>query len=87
MSTYIPTVWKNNETPSINATNLNHMEAGLTQAHVEIEEMVSGAVTVGHAATANVANTITAASRLVLGGVMMWVDTTDPASPIGFLEV
>jgi len=87
MSTYIPTVWRNNETPSINASNLNKMESGILHAHEEIEEMVSGATSVGHAASANIANTVTAASRLNLGGVRMWVDTVDPANPVGYIEV
>ena len=87
MSTYIPTVWRNNITPSINAANLNHMESGVTNAHEEIEDIVSGATPAGHATVANVANSIDAASRLVIGGILMWVDTTDPSDPIGYIEV
>jgi len=87
MSTYIPTVWRNNETPSLNSTNLNHMEAGVLHAHEEVEDMVSGATTVGHASTANIANSVTAATRLNLGGIMMWVDTVDPENPVGYIEV
>lgn len=30
---YIPTTWVNNSTPAINATNLNHMETGIDEAH------------------------------------------------------
>lgn len=87
MSTYVPTAWRDNETPSINATNLNHMEAGVLHAHEEIEDMITGATAVGHATTANVANSVTAASRLNLGGIMMWVDTTDSANPVGYIAV
>jgi len=87
MSTYIPTVWKNNTTPSINATNLNHMEAGVLHAHEEIEDMIVGATPVGHATTANIATSVTAASRLNIGGILMWVDTTDPDNPVGYIEV
>ena len=87
MSTYIPTVWVNNTTPSINATNLNHLETGVLFAHDEIEDMVDGTTPVGHATTATVALSVEAASRLKLGGVMMWVDTVNPDSPVGYIEV
>ena len=30
---YTPTTWVNNSTPAINATNLNHMETGIDEAH------------------------------------------------------
>jgi len=86
MSTYIPTVWKNNVDPSLNPTNLNHLEAGTESAHEEIEDMISGATSVGRATIAMVANSVDKASRLNLGGVLMWVDTSDPNNPIGFLE-
>ncbi len=63
------------------------MEAGVLHAHEEIEDMIIGQTPVGHASTANIANSVTAASRLNLGGVMMWVDTVDPANPVGYIEV
>ena len=87
MSTYIPTVWKNNVSPSINSTNLNHLESGIFSAHEEIEDMISGATPVGQATNALVAKTVDKASRLNLGGILMWVDTSDPNNPIGFIEV
>jgi len=86
MSTYIPTVWKNSTTPAINATNLNHLEAGVTHAHEEIEDMVSGVTPVGHSTTALVAKSVDAASRLNLGGILMWVDISDPSNPVGHIE-
>ena len=87
MSTYIPTTWKNNVDPAINATNLNHLEAGISTAHKKIEDMVSGVTPVGKATVAVVAHSVDAASRLNLGGILMWVDTSDPNNPIGFIEV
>jgi hypothetical protein len=87
MSIYVPTVWRNNTTPSLNATNLNHMEVGVESAHNEIEELVSGAVSAGHATRALVADQVEAASRLRLGGIRMWVDTSDSSNPIGYIEV
>ena len=87
MSVYVPTVWKNNTTPSINATNLNHLELGVEKAHVEIAQFVTGEVAVGHATTANVALSIDAANRISIGGILMWVDETDPSNPIGYIEV
>jgi len=80
MSTYIPTDWRNNQEPYINETNLNHLEAGVESAHVEIEEIVSGAVTVGHAAT------VDKATQTHVGGALIWVDTTDPLNPIGHID-
>ena len=87
MSTYVPTVWKNNVDPAINATNLNHLEAGVAASHKEIADMISGATTVGKATKAVVAHEVDAASRLNLGGILMWVDVSDPDRPIGFIEV
>jgi len=87
MSNYIPTVWRNNVTPSINATNLNHLEAGVNSSHDEIEDMITGATPVGHATTALLAYEVEAASRLNLGGVLMWVDNTNVDFPVGYLEV
>ncbi len=87
MSTYIPTVWKNNTTPSINAENLNHLEAGVLMAHNEITDIVTGVTPAGYATRAKVAETVTPASRLIIGGVRMWVDLADPSSPVGYLEV
>ena len=40
MSTYIPSKWQNNQAPAINDVNLDHMEAGIESAHVEIEDRV-----------------------------------------------
>jgi len=37
MSTYVPTNWTNNTTPSIDENNLNHLEEGVMTAHEEIE--------------------------------------------------
>ena len=87
MSQYIPTEWRNNQTPSLNATNLNHSEAGILAAHDEIEDMITGATPVGQATIATIAESVTAASRLNLGGILMWVDTTDAANPVGYIEV
>jgi len=86
MSTYIPTVWRNNVVPSINATNLNHLEAGVMHAHTEIEDMITGVTAVGHSTGALTAKSVDAASRINLGGIMMWVDNSDPSNPIGFIE-
>ena len=87
MSTYIPTVWKNNATPSINAENLNHLEAGVLAAHVGIAQLVTGVTPAGYATRAKIAESVAPASRLVVGGVRMWVSLADPSSPVGYLEV
>ena len=87
MSTYIPTVWKNNATPSINAENLNHLEAGVLALHVDLAQLVTGVTPAGYATRAKVAESVSPASRLVIGGVRMWVDLADPSSPVGYLEV
>ena len=87
MGTYIPTVWKNNATPSINAENLNHLEAGIVSANVDIVSLVTGAAPAGYATRAKVAESVSPASRVVVGGVRMWVDLSDPSSPVGYLEV
>ena len=86
MSRYIPTVWKNNIDPSINATNLNHLENGVKTAHDEIDDMIDGTTPVGQATNALVAQSVDAASRLNLGGVFMWVDTTGTI-PVGYIGV
>jgi len=86
MSTYIPSVWKNNVDPALNPTNLNHLEAGTESAHEEIEDMVSGATPVGKASVATIATSVDKATRLNLGGILMWVDTSNPDNPIGFIE-
>ncbi len=49
--------------------------------------MITGATAVGNATTALVAESVAAASRLNLGGILMWVDTTDPLNPVGYIEV
>jgi len=77
MSVYIPTVWKNNVQPSINATNLNHLET---------EGLISGATPAGKSSTAILAYTVDPATRTSLGGARIWVDTTDTAKPVGYIE-
>jgi len=86
MSKYLPTIWKNNIDPSINATNLNHLETGVMNAHLEIQELVDGTVPAGQATNALVAESVEAASRLNLGGIYLWVDTTGPL-PVGYIGV
>ncbi len=85
MSIYIPNVWKNGTTPSINAKNLNEMEAGVLNAHREIDDMITGVTPVGRSVTAITAETVKPATRFTLGGVKIWVDLTDPANPIGYI--
>ncbi len=87
MSNYIPTVWNNNTTPSINAENLNHLEAGVDSAHEEIEDIITGVTPAGKAVSAIQADTIEAASRINVGGILMWVDISDASNPIGYIEV
>ncbi len=87
MSVYIPTIWKNNTVPSINAENLNHLEVGANSAHVEVRDIVVGNVTVGQASTAKLALSVRPASRIVVGGIRMWVDESNPVNPIGYIEV
>ncbi len=86
MSTYIPTVWRNNVAPSINAANLNHLESGVFNAHTEIEDMIAGKTPVGHSTSSITAKSVDAASRLNLGGILMWVDNSDPSSPVGYID-
>jgi len=86
MSNYLPTIWKNNVNPALNATNLNHLEAGVKNAHDEIEDMITGATPVGHATQALVARSVDPATRLTVGGVYMWVDTSG-TTPVGYLGV
>jgi len=87
MSSYLPTTWKNNSTPAINAKNLNHAEAGVSSAHKEIEDVIIGVTPAGSATTALVALSVEAASRVNLGGVTLWVDLTNPDLPIGHIGV
>ena len=35
MAVYIPTIWKNDEPPAVNATNLNKIEAGIEQCSLD----------------------------------------------------
>jgi len=86
MSTYTPHTWTNNQEPALNADNLNAMEAGINNAHIEIEELVSGAVKVGKAVLADRAVTVDVATELTVGGSKIWVDTTDPANIIGHID-
>jgi len=86
MSVYIPTTWLNNSTPSINANNLNHLEAGIASAHTEIENLVSGVTPVGHSLTADHAVTVDPASETEIGGARVWVDSTDPGNIVGYID-
>ncbi len=86
MSTYIPTNWINNQSPAINAENLNHLEAGVQNAHKEIEELVVGSTSVAHAVLADSATTVDVATQTTVGGARIWVDTTDPLNIIGHID-
>ena len=86
MSTYSPTTWVNNLNPAINADNLNHLEAGVSAAHAEIQEIVDGAVKVGKAVLADRAITVDKATQTTVGGAKIWVDTTDPLNIIGHID-
>jgi len=86
MSTYVPSEWVNGQQPAINAQNLNHLEAGVLSAHVEIEELVTGAVPVGNSELAEHATTVDRATQTTIGGAKVWVDTTDPDNIIGHLD-
>ena len=44
MSAYVPLVWANNQSPAINATNLNHIEQGIYQCSMDT---ISGATLSG----------------------------------------
>jgi len=76
MATYVPTQWYNNELPAINATNLNHIEEGIVGAYDEIDKLISGETPVS----------IAPASATVLGGVKLWVDSTNPSNIIGYID-
>ena len=86
MSVYVPSVWVNNQIPALNATNLNHLEGGVQAAHVEIENLVTGATKAGHAVTSDHAVTVDKATQTTVGGVKVWVDTTDPGNIIGHID-
>ena len=86
MSTYVPSTWVNGQQPAINAVNLNHLEAGVTAAHVEIEELVTGATKAGHATTSDHAITVDVGTQTTVGGAKIWVDTTDPLNIVGHID-
>jgi len=86
MSTYVPSTWVNNQIPALNATNLNHLEGGVQSAHNEIEDLTTGATKAGHAVTADHAVTVDKATQTTVGGVKVWVDTTDPLNIIGHID-
>jgi len=86
MSVYVPTDWVNNTTPSINARNLNHLEAGIETAHQEISDIVSGATSVANATEAERALTVDPATETSTGGAKIWVDSADPANIVGFID-
>ncbi len=76
MATYTPTEWFNDQIPAINATNLNKIEQGIAGSYDEINKIISGSTPV----------TVAPASATVLGGVKLWVDTTDPNNIIGYID-
>ncbi len=82
----MPTVWVNNTSPSLNARNLNHLEAGIQAAHNEIDDLVTGATSVGHTTTSDRAVTVDTATETEVGGAKIWVDETDPANIIGHID-
>ncbi len=86
MSVYLPHTWVNNQSPALNANNLNEMEAGIRNAHTEIEDIVTGATPVARAALADRATTVDVATQTTVGGAKIWVDTTDPANIIGYID-
>ena len=86
MSNYTPTVWKNNQVPALNANNLNHLEAGIQQAHVDTSELITGAAKAGRSVIADRAITVDKATQTVVGGMKIWVDQTDPANIIGYID-
>ncbi len=86
MSTYTPTVWANNLDPAINADNLNKLEAGVNSAHVEIEQLVDGTVSVAKADLATHAISVDVATQTTIGGARIWVDSTDPLNIIGHID-
>jgi len=86
MSVYDPHTWVNNLEPAINANNLNEMEAGINNAHLEIEQLVDGSVPAAKATLADKAVTVDPATELTIGGAKIWVDTTDPLNIIGHID-
>jgi len=90
MSTYIPIEWKNGQAPYINAFNLNHIDAGIKSAHEEIDEILedpaTDRVTVKKAVVSETTETIPKATQTVIGGAKVWVDDTDPANVIGYID-
>ena len=92
MSVYNPNTWVNNQQPALNATNLNHLEAGVESAHIELEALVSGVSVVGDpikvaaATQADHAVSVDKATQNTIGGVKVWVDDTDPLNIIGYID-
>ena len=86
MSQYIPTQWKNGQSPYINAFNLNHMEAGIESVHKELDDVVGGTTPVANATRAQSAATVDKATQTHIGGAKIWVDDSDPANPIGYID-
>ena len=86
MSVYVPTQWRNGQDPFINAFNLNHIESGITAAHDEIEELVTGSTKAGHAVTSDHATTVDVATQTTVGGAKIWVDDSDASNIIGYID-
>ena len=86
MSVYVPSTWVNNQQPALNATNLNHMEAGVESAHIEITELVTGATKAGHATIADHATTVDPGTQTTVGGAKIWVDSTDVDNLVGHID-
>lgn len=84
MSVYTPTQWKNGQEPYINAFNLNHLEAGVQDAHEEIEDIIDGTTPVANAIRADSARTVDGATETHMGGARIWVTTGD--NPIGYID-
>ena len=86
MSVYIPTQWRNGQEPYINAFNLNHIESGIVSAHEEIEEIVDGTKKIAKATHADTSTTVDKATSTHIGGSKVWVDDSDPAHVIGYID-
>jgi microcystin-dependent protein len=84
MSDYNKTEWVNGTAPAINSTNLNKMEVGISDAHIEIQELVDGDTKAGHAVIADglSSGTIVPGTAPV-GSVALMASAN---VPLGFLE-